>query len=63
MFSMVEANRAVHNAKKTSRKLIHLKIKTKPSVTWFIDIMRQIIKRTQGKQIFSITLIVHQNAY
>ena len=36
-----------------------------PPITWLIDIMRQTLKCTQGKQSFQsyITLIVHQNVY
>ena len=32
-------------------------IKTRLPITWFIDIMRQKLKCTQGKEIFSITLV------
>ena len=33
---------------------MHLRIKAKCPSTWFIDIIRQTLKCTQGKQIFSI---------
>ena len=33
---------------------MHLHIKLRPPITWLSDIMRQILKCTQGKQIFSI---------
>ena len=42
------------NKEKTWRKLIRLHIKTRPPITWLSDITRQILKCTQGKQIFSI---------
>ena len=40
--------------KRTNLNLRHLHIKTRPPITWFIDTMRQTLKCTQGKQIFSI---------
>ena len=42
------------NKEKTWRKLIRLHIKTRPPITWLSDVTRQILKCTQGKQIFSI---------
>ena len=42
------------NIEKTWRKPIRLHIKTRPPITWLSDIRRQILKCTQGKQIFSI---------
>ena len=62
MSAVIETNRAVRNKKKLQEN-IYLNIKTTPPVTWFIDIMRQTLICIQGKQIFSITLIVHQNVY
>ena len=47
---MVPTNRAVHNKK----KLVNLHVKTRPPIAWFIDVMKQTLKCTQGKQIFSI---------
>ena len=40
--------------RKSLKKLIHFYIKLRPPITWLIDIMRQTLKCTQGKQIFSI---------
>ena len=50
MFAMVPTK----EYRKNLKKLIHLYIKLRPPITWLIDIMRQTLKCTQGKQIFSI---------
>ena len=65
MFAMVPANRAVHNKENLQEKLIHLNVKARPPVTWFIDIMRQTLKCTKASRSFQsyIRLIVHQNVY
>ena len=42
------------NKEQTWRKLIRLHIKTRPPITWLSNITSQILKFTQGKQIFSI---------
>ena len=42
------------NKEKSWRKLIRFHIKTRPPITWLSDVTRQILKCTQGKQIFSI---------
>ena len=36
---------------------MHLHIKTRPSITWFIDIMRQTLKCTQRRRSFQSYII------
>ena len=47
------------NIEKTQRKLIFIHIKLRPRITWFSDVMRQILKCTQSKQIFSILYYIN----
>ena len=48
MFAAVPKN--LHN----NKTLAYLHIKTRPPMIWFIAMMRQTLKSTQAKQIFSI---------
>ena len=65
---MAPTSRAAHNKKKLNENLYIYTSKTSrggPLITWLIDIKRQTLKCTQGKQSLQsyITLIVHQNVY